>query len=181
MTENLKPFERFQGGKFFVLLAAFLIYSIWYVLIGPYAQLQGLAPGLPLQERGFYSGAFAVETLGQLNAAGRRLKYAALLFDIPFMVLQALLFEAMIVFGLKNLKLTRAKWRLFLILPLAFLLADFIEDSCLALTLATGAASIGTVAGIFTAVKFMIFLPTQFIALGLGMAGIVAKLGRHPR
>jgi len=176
MTHPLKPFERFQGRRFFVLLAVFIIYTVWYVSVGPYGDLARLAPGLPLQEKGFYSGAFAVEALGQLDPAGRRAKYTALIFDIPYMVLQALVFEAVIVFGLKSLKLTTSKWRLFLILPVAFLLADFLEDSLLALTLASGSETLGTMAGFATALKFAIFIPAIFTALGLGIAGVIARL-----
>ena len=55
-----------------------------------------------LQGRGFYSGATAVEILGRLDAAGQKAKYLALIFDVPYMIMQALVFEGLIAFGKRH-------------------------------------------------------------------------------
>ena len=173
---SLAPFERFQGPRFFILFGIFALYTLWYTLIGPYARLIGLAPGMPLQAQGFYTGAYAVEVLSQLDLAGRNAAYIAYLFNVPYMIMQALVFEAVIVFGLKARRLSGPKWHLLLILPLAFLIFDFLEDSFLALTLATKSEILGSFAGVFTALKFTAFIPSIFISLWLGLRGVIAHM-----
>lgn len=127
-----------------------------------------------LQESGFYSGAAAVETLAQLDAAGRKTKYLALIFDVPYMIMQALVFEALIAFGLRHIKLQNPKWNLLFLLPIGFLLADFAEDSFIGLTLASGSVVLGTLAGYMTALKFIMFIPAIIVSLIMTFGGIFA-------
>lgn len=167
------PFHKFMGWKTLALTAVAMAYTLWFTGPGPYGQLTGLAPHIPLEGSGFYTGTQAVEALGALDADGRRIKFLSLLCDIPFMILWALVFEAFIAFGIRRLNLTAAKWQLLFVLPLAFLLADFAEDSFIALTLVTGSEVLGTIAGFLTALKFFFYIPANLAALGMGASGLV--------
>ena len=180
MISNLAPFERFQGRRFIILSAVFVLYTAWFVLIGPFSKLQGLAEGIPLQEELFYSGTYAVGVFEPLNAQQKYALYKAYIFDVPYMILQALVFEAAIVFGLKTTHKANTKWALCLILPILFLLFDFLEDSFLALTLATRSVSFGTLAGIFTFLKFSVFIPAVCISIGWLVAGFISKVRKKP-
>lgn len=166
------PFHKFRGWKLLALIVITLGYASWYSVMGPYSVLADLAPGMPLEERGYYTGAQAVETLSALDASGRKAKYISLVFDIPNMILSALLFEGLIAFGIRRLSLNRAKWGLLFVLPIAFLLADFGEDSFLALTLSTGSQTLGTIAGILTAVKFFTYIAAALAGLLLSFSGL---------
>jgi len=61
---------------------------------------------------------------------------------------------------------------------MGFLLFDFLEDSFLALVMTTSSEILGSLAGGFTLMKFVFFVPLTFISLGLGAAGIVTTLLR---
>lgn len=171
---DTSPFHRFHGWHILALLAVTIAYSAWFTSIGPYGKLADLGPGFPLEARGFYTGQQAVETLSQLDARGATTKYISLLFDVPFMVLFALSLEALIAFGIRRMTLTNIRWNLLFILPIAFLLLDFSEDSFIALTLATGSPLLGTIAGIMTFLKFAVFIPATLIAIAMGLAGLIA-------
>jgi len=67
----------------------------------------------------------------------------------------------------------KTKWRWILLAPMGFLLFDFLEDASLALVLTTFSEVFGNVAGVFTLMKFVFFVPLVFISLGVGVAGIV--------
>ena len=176
MSKKLTPFTRFQNHWFFVLLAVYVAYSTWYLGPGFYGQLAALGSGMPLEERGYYSGAFAVETLSALSPEGRKTKYLSLLFDIPYMIMTALILEAMMMFGLLSLKKDRSKWAAILGLPIIFLLVDFFEDSALALTLVSGSEVFGTVAGIMTPLKFTMFSIASLAAIIFSVCGGIALL-----
>jgi len=139
------------------------------------ARLQGYDS---LQSRGFYSGAEAVAAIESLSVADRAIKYKALGFDLIYMVLQTWVFEAVIAFGLLALGWMSSRWRWVLLLPIVFLLFDFLEDSFLALLLTTSSELIGRLAGIFTLMKFAVFIPLVCLSLGLGSAGIMATVLR---
>lgn len=160
------------------LIAVFAVYTLWYVGPGFFGDLTRLAGHASLQESGFYTGADAVERLGKLDAAGRRTKFLSLIFDVPYMILQALIFEAFIAFGMRHLKPKNPKWNLLFILPIGFLLVDFFEDSFIALTMTTGSTALGTIAGLMTALKFGVFIPAILVSLVMGIGGLVAWL-RH--
>jgi hypothetical protein len=166
------PFHRFQGWRLLALFAVFLAYTLWYIGPGFFGQMSSIPGYSSLQEMGFYSGAVAVETLGSLGASGQKLKYLALIFDVPYMILQALVFEGFIAFGIRNMRLKNPKWNLLFILPIAFLLTDFAEDSFIALTLATGSQALGAIAGLMTAAKFLTFIPGIIAALIFLIGGI---------
>jgi len=88
------------------------------------------------------------------------------------MVLQALVFEAFIAFGMRHIKPRNLKWNLLFLLPIAFLLFDFAEDSFIALTLTTGSTLLGSLAGVMTALKFVVFLPAMAVSLIMVIAGL---------
>jgi len=176
MSPQDAPFYRFQGWRLLVLIIVGVAYSYWFTVLGPYSKLAGLAPGMPLEETGYYSGEHAVNVLGSLDAEGRQAKYTSILFDIPYMILLALMFEGLIGFGRRHMKLNRPVWRLLFILPIAFLLMDFAEDSCLALTLASGSEITGTLAGFFTLLKFITFSIVSLTAFVCGIGGLIAWL-----
>ncbi|MEP3890848.1 MAG: hypothetical protein ABJN69_10290 [Hellea sp.] len=175
------PFHRFQGRRMLALIAVFFAYTLWYVGPGFFGDLTRIAGHASLQETGFYTGAEAVERLGKLDAAGRKTKFLALIFDVPYMILQALVFEALIAFGMRHMKPKSLKWNLLFILPIGFLLIDFAEDSFIALTMTTGSIALGTIAGFMTALKFAIFIPAIIVSLIMGIGGIIAWLrnGKH--
>ena len=127
-----------------------------------------------LQGSGFYSGSTAVEILGRLDPAGRQTKYLSLIFDIPYMIMQALVFEGLIAFGMRHMSLKNPKWNYLFILPMGFLLADFAEDSFLALTLSTGSQVFGTIAGFMTALKFLTFIPAIVVSTAMLIGGLAA-------
>jgi len=89
------------------------------------------------------------------------------------MILQALVFEAFIAFGIRHLKPKSIKWNLLFILPIGFLLADFFEDSFIALTLTTGSTALGGIAGFMTALKFAFFIPAIIVSLIMGCGGLI--------
>lgn len=161
-----------------ILIAIFVAYTLWYVGPGFFGDLTRLAGHTSLQESGFYTGAEAVERLGKLDGAGRKTKFLALIFDVPYMILQALVFEAFIAFGMRHIKPKDPKWNLLFILPIGFLLVDFAEDSFIALTMTTGSTVFGTIAGFMTALKFAIFIPAIIVALLMGIGGLIFWL-RH--
>ncbi len=174
-------YHRFSGWRLVALIIVYGLYVIWYVGPGPFGQLIRLEGYDYLQGRGFYSGAEAVAAIETLSAEGRRIKYAALGFDVPYMFLQTWLFEALIAFGLSALGLikTRWRWRWLLLAPMGFLLFDFLEDSALALVLATSSEVMGSFAGVFTSLKMAFFLPLIPMSLGLTLAGSLAVILRN--
>ena len=171
-------YRRFAGWRLIALLFVFLAYTVWFTSLGPFGELTRIENYAYLQERGFYTGAEAVGAIESLDAEGRRIKYTALGFDLIYMVLQTWVFEAVIAFGLTALGLMASKWRWILLAPMGFLTFDFLEDGPLAPVLATSSEVIGSFAGVFTLLKFTFFVPLVFISLGLGAAGIVAKILR---
>ena len=168
------PFHKFQGSRLIGLLVVFVAYTAWYVGPGFFGDMLRLPGHISLQEKGFYTGVEAVEILGRLDEAGRKTKFLALIFDVPYMILQALVFEALIAFGMRHMKPKNPKWNLLFILPIGFLLADFAEDSFLALTLTTGSSWLGTIAGFMTALKFATFIPAIILSLIMGLGGLIA-------
>lgn len=176
---NPSPFYRFQGWRFVGLFVVFALYTAWYVGPGYFGQLTRLDGYSLLQARGFYTGVDAQVAVESLTAEGRRLKYLALIFDIPYMILQALVFEAAIAFGILQARLTSRYWQWLFILPIGFLLADVMEDSLLALLLSTGHIAFGTLAGFLTALKFIIFIPAIFASFTMLIIGAFAWLGRR--
>lgn len=171
-------YHRFTGWRLIALIAVFLAYTLWFTSVGPFGELTRLENYSNLQERGFYTGADAVAAIDSLSVEGRRIKYTALGFDLIYMVLQTWVFEALTAFGLTALGLMTSRWRWSLIVPMGFLLFDFLEDSALALVLTTSSELIGSFAGIFTLMKFVFFVPLVFLSLGLAVAGIVAVVLR---
>ncbi|MEP3655446.1 MAG: hypothetical protein ABJO36_11175 [Litorimonas sp.] len=167
-------YERFTGWRLIALLGVFTVYTLWMIGPGPFGELARLENYDYLQGRIFYSGYDAKTAIDGLDDAGRRLKFTALGFDLIYMVLQTWVFEAVIAFGLTSLGLMTSRWRWLLLAPMGFLLFDFLEDSSLALVLATSSELIGSFAGVFTLLKFVFFVPLVFISLGLGVAGIMA-------
>lgn len=175
------PFHSFQGWRFLALIIVFAVYTSWYVGPGFFGDMLRLPGHISLQEKGFYSGAEAVEILGRLDAEERKTKLLALLFDVPYMMLQALVFEASIAFGVRHMKLQNPKWNFLFILPIGFLLADFLEDSFIALTLTTGSSALGTIAGFMTALKFAIFIPGIIASVLMFFGGIIVWLRKRAR
>ena len=167
-------FYRFTGWRLIALLGVFFVYTIWFTSLGPFADLTRLENYSNLQSRGFYTGADAVTAIESLNAEGRRVKFKALGFDLIYMVLQTWVFEAVIAFGLTASGLMNSRLRWSLLAPMGFLLFDFLEDSSLALVMVTSSEFIGSLAGVFTFLKFAFFLPLVVLSIGLGLAGIVA-------
>lgn len=178
MTKLGRTYERFTGWRLFALLIVFIAYTLWFTGPGPFGQLERLEGYALLQARGYYSGADAVAAIESLSVEARHIKYQALGFDLIYMVLQTWVFEAVIFFGLTALGLMSSRWRWLLMMPVGFLLFDFLEDSFLALVLATSSEIVGSFAGLFTLMKFAFFLPLALVSLGLGIAGIVATILR---
>jgi hypothetical protein len=181
MTNAMSSFHRFQGWRILALCAVFAVYTLWYVGPGYFGQMTRLPGHMSLQEMGFYSGAMAVEILGNLDAQGRKVKFLALIFDVPYMILQALVFEAFIAFGMRHIKPRNPKWNFLFLLPIAFLLVDFAEDSFIALTLATGSTVLGGLAGLMTALKFAVFIPAIIVSLMMGIGGLFMWQSRKRR
>ncbi len=173
---SLAPFDRFQGWRFIALVFVFSVYTFWFTGPGPFGQLAALAPETPLQAQGFYSGDFAVDVLSKLDSAGRKTKYLALIFDVPYMIMQALVFEAAITFSLLKMPKISAKTKLLYLFPIGFLLADVLENSLLALTLASDSVAIGTLAGYVTALKFTIFMPAIVVAISCLLIGAIVRI-----
>lgn len=176
---NMSPFHRFQGWQILALIAVFMVYTLWYTGPGYFGQMTRIPGHISLQESGFYSGRAAVEILGKLEPSERKTKYLALIFDVPYMILQALVFEAIIAFGMRHIKPKNPKWNLLFILPIGFLLADFAEDSFIGLTLASGSQILGTIAGFMTALKFLIFIAAIIASLIMGICGLIAWMRRR--
>lgn len=174
VAENMSAFHRFQGLHIWILITVFLVYTLWFIGPGYFGQMTRMPGHISLQESGFYSGRTATEILGKLSPAERKTKYLALIFDVPYMILQALVFEALIAFGMRHIKPKSVKWNFLFMFPIGFLLIDFLEDSFIGLTLASGSQILGTIAGVMTALKFMIFIPAIFISLVMGIGGVIA-------
>jgi len=175
---NGHNYQRFTGWRLPALLIVYLGYTIWFTAFGPFGQLVHLQDYDYLQGRGFYSGADAVAAIESLSLEGRALKFQELGFDLIYMVLQTWVFEAVIAFGLAALGVMSSRWRWLLMLPMGFLLFDFLEDSFLALVLLTSSEWIGTFAGGFTFLKFVFFIPSVLLSFGLGIAGAVITILR---
>lgn len=174
MNYHGSSFHKLTGYRILILIIVTLGYATWFSTLGPYGQLSDLGPGLPLEERGFYTGAQAVEALSQLDAQGRKLKLISLICDLPNMLLSALMFIALIGFGIRRLGLARPVWTSLFAIPLAFLAVDFAEDLLIALTMFSRSEILGTIAGGMTALKFMTYIPAALLALGLGLSGLIA-------
>jgi len=172
-------YNRFAGWRLIALIAVFTVYTLWFTGPGPFGELTRLPGYDNLQSRGLYSGADAVAAIESLSADGRRIKFKAFGFDLIYMVLQTWVFEALIVFGLAALGLMSSRWRWVLLLPLGFLLFDFLEDSFLALVMTTSSEVIGSFAGVFTLLKFTFFVPSILLSIGLGIAGVVSIVLRN--
>jgi len=156
MDYKNSPFHRIFGWEILALLAVLAAYIYWYTGPGYFGQIVDMAPGLPVQSLHFYDGHYPVEIYGALTEAQKQSVLLAFIFDIPFMILLMLATEALIAFGVRHLKLGQ-KWNLLFILPIAFLICDFGEDSFLALTLYGGGSFAGWGAAIFTPLKFLFF------------------------
>jgi len=178
-TDQISPFHRFYGWRLLALIIVFMVYTLWFTGPGYFGQMTRIPGHISLQESGFYSGATAVDILGKLDVAGRKIKYLSLIFDVPYMIMQALVFEGLMAFGIRHIRPKNPKWNLVFILPIAFLLADFAEDSFIALTLASGSEILGTIAGLMTALKFLTFIPAIFISLLMAIGGIAAWMKRR--
>ena len=171
-------FHRFTGWRLAALICVFLAYTLWFVGPGPFGELTRLEAYQNLQSRRFYSGAEAVCAIESLSAEGRRIKFTALGFDVIYMVLQTWVFEAVIAFGLSVRGLMNSRSRWILLLPMGFLLFDFLEDSFLALVMVTSSEIVGSLAGVFTFMKFVFFIPAVCLSLGLGFAAIMTLILR---
>ena len=173
MDYQSSPFHRFYGWKILALIAVLVVYSLWYFGPGPYGQLEGLAPGMPMEAKFHYSGQEVVDVFAGLDANGRKTKLISLVFDLPVMFLNMLVFEALIAFGIRRMKLG-GSWNLLFILPIAFLLCDFFEDSFLTLTLTSENTVLGTIAGLFTSLKTITFSLASLTGLLMALAGLWA-------
>lgn len=173
MDYSKSPFHKFMGWKTLALLVVTMAYSIWFTGPGPYGQYAALFPGKPLEELGFYSGQYAVSTLSALDEDGRATALTALIFDVPYMILLALSCEALIAFGLRRLPLKGPVWPMLFVLPIAFLLSDFAEDSALALTLVTESEIIGSIAGFMTGMKFFTVMAAMLTGFVLSVSGLI--------
>jgi hypothetical protein len=171
-------YHRFYGWRLIALLIVFAAYTLWFTGPGPFGQLARLEGYDFLQARGFYSGAEAVAAIEALDAQGRAVKFKALGFDLIYMVLQTLVFEAVMAFGLTALGLISSRWRWLLLAPMGFLLFDFLESGFLTLVMMTASATLGSFAGVFTLLKYAFFLPLCSLTVGLGVAGVAAGLLR---
>lgn len=170
----LNLYNHFRGWRMVALFAAFLIYTLWFTGPGFFGQMGRLPNYTSLQESGFYSGAQAVATLSALEGEARITKLLALIFDVPYMVMQTLVFGAFIAFGLGHWGKEQSRWRVLVFLPAAFLLFDALEDSFIAATLFTQSEAIGGIAGVMTAAKFAAFLPSILASLIMLIIGGVA-------
>ena len=176
-------YNRFTGWRLIALLAVFTAYTLWFTGPGPFGELTRIAGYEYLQSRGVYSGAEAVAAIDSLSAEQRTIKFKALGFDLIYMVLQTWVFEALIAFGLAALGLMSSRWRWVLLLPMGFLLFDFLEGSFLALVMLTSSALAGSFAGVFTLMKFVFFIPLIFLSPGLALSGgvaIILRKGKGP-
>ena len=171
-------FHRFTGWRLIALICVFLAYTLWFTGPGPFGELTRLEAYQNLQSRGFYSGAQAVGAIEGLSAEARRIKFSALGFDLIYIVLQTWVFEAVIAFGLSTRGLLNTGWRWTLLLPMGFLLFDFLEDSFLALVMVTSSEIVGGFAGVFTLTKFVFFIPSVCLSIGLGIAALVTLILR---
>jgi len=167
-------YHRLSGWRLVALLIVFALYAAWFIGPGYFGQLVRLEGYEFLQGRGFYTGAEAVAAIEGLDAAGRRLKYTELGFDLIYMVLQTFVFEALIAFGFRHLGWLKTHLRWLLLMPMGYLFFDILEDSALALLLSTESELIGSFAGVFTFLKMAFFLPCIPISLGFAVAGCVA-------
>ncbi len=167
-------YNRFEGWRLIALILIFAVYTLWFIGPGPFGQLSRLPEYDYLQGRLFYSGADAVTAIKSLGEEALAIKSKALGFDLIYMVLQTWVFEAVIAFGMTALGLMSSRWRWLLMLPMGFLLFDFLEDSFLALLMITSSELIGSFAGVFTLLKFVFFIPLLCLSLGFGVAGTVA-------
>jgi len=113
-----------MGVRLIALLIVFAFYTAWFVGVGPFAALYEIEGYRPLEGRGFYTGEEALAAIQSLDEAGRIIKLKALGFDLIYMVLQTLVFEALMAFGLRHLGWMKRRWRYVLILPMTFLLFD---------------------------------------------------------
>ena len=172
-------YHRFTGWRLIALIAVFAAYTFWYLGVGPFGELTRIDGYSALQERGFYTGADALAAIQSLDEVQRGIKLKALGFDLIFMVLQALVFEALMAYGLRQLGWMKRRWRFVLLLPIIVLLFDFLEGGFLVLLIETEIEWIGSAAGLFTALKFASFMPCMLITLGLTIAGSVAYLMRR--
>ena len=179
MDYTNSPFHRFFGWKIIALLAVLAAYVAWYVGPGYFGQIMNMGSGLPVQSELFYRGHYPVEIYGALTEPQKKTVLLALIFDLPFMVLFMLAAEAVIAFGIRHLKLG-GKWNLLFILPVAFLLCDFGEDSFLALTLYGGGTITGWAAAVFTPLKFLFFYGCLIAAPLMGVAGILRWFRSKP-
>ena len=181
MDPQHSPFHKFQGWRLLALIVVTIAYSSWFTTLGPYGQLSDLFSGLPLEEMGWYTGRTAVSFLSGLDAAGQKLQYWSLLFDVPNMILTALMLEGLIGFGIRNMRLKKPAVNMFFVLPIMYLLIDFFENSFLALTMSTQSEFLGSIAGFMTAGKFLVVLPTFLIALVMFLGGLIAWTMRNLR
>jgi len=180
MDYKNSPFHRFFGWHILALIAVTIAYTVWYTGPGFFGQIVDMAPGIPVQEQHFYHGSYPVETYAPLTDGQKQKMLLAFIFDLPFMVLLMLSTEAMIAFGIRQLKLG-GKWNLLFILPIAFLLTDFGEDSFLALTVYGGGIVTGWGAAIFTPLKFLFFYSALIVGFTLGFIGLIKAFKNQSR
>lgn len=165
-----------RGWSLFVTFVILIAYSAWFAGPGYFGQLAALAPGMPLQSAFFYSGDHAVNVLGGVDPAAHKTVYLAYLFDLPYMILNALVLQGLIAFGAHQMRWKSGFTKACLFFPIAFLVFDIAEDSSLALTLASGSEAIGSLAGIFTLLKMTTFIIGTVLGLIALIGGCIAYI-----
>lgn len=173
----MKPIlPQVKGWALFGLIVVTIAYSAWYASPGgAYGQLSGMAPNMPLQGQVVgYEAQTALDAYGQIRADGKAgYVYHALLLDIPYMILNCLTFAGLMGFGLQQLNIASSPARHVLWLPSLALLIDAIEDTALATLMARPSDTIAALAGPLTAMKFIIWIPTTLLAIGLALIGLI--------
>lgn len=172
MNHPASPFHYFRGYRLLVLIIVTFAYGLWFTQFGPYATLSTINPGLPLESRLFYTGQKAAMILDSLDLYGRKIKYMSLMWDIPFIILNGLMMEGMFAFAIRRIPLRSPAWNYLFILPILYVGFDVLENSFLALTLATGSVLAGSLASLCTFMKMMTYTGTATLALVLTLLGL---------
>jgi hypothetical protein len=161
--------DRLRGWPAFALVVVSVIYGATVTQVLPYwNRMEQAIGGTELQGRNWYSGAEAATALEAIHSKARSDAFLFYALDTPNAVLYASAMAAMIAFGLRQIAVPRPAAAILVALPLIAGAADIVENACLSLALLnapTFSLTLGAVAGVLTATKFLAGTPAQILAL----------------
>ena len=169
------------GARAAVAAAALVFGGIPLFQLSPYASVKSLLGGSSLPEETITSSARLAEVLGDLGAVGRELYLQFQVWDLLNPVLIGFAGAMLLGWVLKRGRRANSVWRFVVLLPVAALCADLLEN--VVISIAIGAfpdfGAIGYALPFVTAAKFGAVVATMASVVLLALMWIHDRLSRE--